>query len=78
MFQIQFMLVLIYALSLVAFQCQLPRVITYNFFIQSIIFVLLFGNFYIKTYLTNPKPSQNGTAKKLAQNGSEKTAKKIQ
>lgn len=75
---IQFMLVLIYALSLVAFQCQLPRVITYNFFIQSIIFVLLFGNFYIKTYLTNPKPSQNGTAKKLAQNGSEKTAKKIQ
>ncbi|KAL1461877.1 hypothetical protein WDU94_013744 [Cyamophila willieti] len=57
---VQFVLVLIYALSLVLFQCQLPRVITYNFFVQSIIFVLLFGNFYIKTYIA-PKPRDNQT-----------------
>ncbi|XP_008472687.1 elongation of very long chain fatty acids protein 7-like [Diaphorina citri] len=62
---VQFILVLIYALSLVTFQCQLPRVITYNFFVQSIIFSLLFGNFYYKTYVQTPKSRKDKDAKKV-------------
>lgn len=52
---VQFVLVCIYAVSLVIFNCQMPRIITYNFVVQSIIFCILFGNFYYQTYIVAPQ-----------------------
>jgi hypothetical protein len=52
---LQFLAVLIHALQLFFYDCNYPRVFVYAIIGHALLFIGLFTDFYIKTYVKKPK-----------------------
>jgi elongation of very long chain fatty acids protein 4 len=50
-FQIQFCLMVAYMLGLLAYDCKLPKALTLFFVANASIFLVLFSDFYRKSYI---------------------------
>ena len=62
LFQIQFLLVIIHASQLIFIQCDYPMVFVYVISSYAFIFIILFSNFYKKTYRTAKPSKTNGVS----------------
>lgn len=68
-FQIQFCIIFVHSTAvLVQPSCNYPKVIASLLSLQAIVFLFLFGAFYVRTYSRKPTTS-NGTTQKDLANG---------
>lgn len=67
----QFVIIIVYMTTLLIAKCEVPKTLTLLLFIQGVTFLILFTNFYIRSYVVKNKTTQ--------QNGVHETdAKKVQ
>lgn len=68
---IQFCLMLCYLITIVAMDCKLPKTLTFFFVTNCIIFLYLFGNFYVKAYSKKSSKKQVNENMNLLAQGDE-------
>lgn len=57
--QAQFLIILFHLSLLLAFNCAMPKGLTMYMYIQCIIFIALFSNFYVQAYIKNDSRSDD-------------------
>lgn len=61
---VQFVLIMLYMITVSLKGCNMPRTLTFFFMANTLIFLYLFGSFYVRTY--NRKQMQNGKGQMAA------------
>lgn len=57
-FQTQFVIIIVYMSTLLIAKCEVPKTLTLLLFIQGVTFLILFTNFYIRSYVVKNKAAQ--------------------